>query len=222
MSVSSWDPSQFGGWVPHQMTTYLWPSGPWFVLWDTIGAPDWIAHRLWIATLLFMGGWGVLRLAHLLGLSAPAALVAASVYQLSTYILPYISRTSVMLLPWAALGWLTILTILSVRRGGWRYPALFGLVILTVAHVNPTAVLMIVPGPVLWAALEWGNGRVTARQVVAGSARLGLVALGVSLWWIVMLGIQGRYGADVLGFSETLESVSGTSSAPEVARELGY
>ncbi len=222
MSVSTWDPSQFGGWVPHQMTTYLWPSGPWFVLFDTIGAPDWIAHRLWIATLLFMGGWGVLRLARLLGLSAQSAIVAALVYQLSTYLLPYISRTSVMLLPWAALGWLTILTIHSVRQGGWRYPALFGLVILTVAHVNPTAFLMIVPGPLLWVAIESASKRVTARQVITASARLGLVAIGVSMWWIVMLGIQSRYGADVLGFSETLESVSASSSAPEVVRGLGY
>ena len=221
-SVISWDPSQFGGWVPHQMTTYLWPSGPWFMLFDTIGAPDWIAHRLWIASLLFLGGWGVLRLARLLGLTPGAALVAALVYELSTYILPYISRTSVMLLPWAALGWLTILTIHSIRLGGWRHPALFGLVILTVAHVNPTAFLMIVPGPVLWVAIEWGTKRVTTRQVVAASARLGLVSVGVSIWWLVMLGIQGRYGADVLGFSETLESVSSTSTASEVVRGLGY
>lgn len=221
-AASTWDPSQFGGWVPHQLTTYLWPSGPWFWLLDTVGLPDWIAHRLWIGTLLFLGGWGVLRLARLLGLGVWPALVAAFVYQLSTYVLPYISRTSLMLLPWAALGWLTILTIRTIRTGGWKYPAVFGLVIATVAQVNPTAFLMIVPGPILWVALESAQRRVSARQVLTGSLRLGVVSVGVSIWWIAMLAIQGRYGADVLGYSETVDAVSFTSTASEVVRGLGY
>ena len=37
-----------------------------------------------------------------------------------------------------------------------------------------------------------------------------------------MLAIQGRFGADVLAFSESLESVSYTSTSPEVLRGLGY
>ena len=52
----SWDTSQFGGWFPHQTITYLWPSGPWYWFFETIGAPDWIAHRLWIGTILILGG----------------------------------------------------------------------------------------------------------------------------------------------------------------------
>ena len=222
LAASTWDTSQFGGWVPHQVTTYLWPSGPWFWFFDTIGFPDWIAHRLWIGSLLFLGGWGVLRLARLLGFPVVASLVTALVYQVSTYILPYISRTSLMLLPWAALGWLTILTVHSVRRGGWRYPALFGLVIATVAQVNPTAFLMIVPGPIAWVAVEWAQRRLTARQVLVASGRLTLVSIFVSVWWVSMLLVQGRYGADVLGYSETIEAVSFTSTAPEVLRGLGY
>ena len=29
-SAHTWDPSLYGGWVPHQMAAFLWPSGPWF------------------------------------------------------------------------------------------------------------------------------------------------------------------------------------------------
>ena len=41
----SWDTRQFGGWVPHQTISYLWPSGPWFWVFDVLGVPVWIAHR---------------------------------------------------------------------------------------------------------------------------------------------------------------------------------
>ena len=218
----AWDTSQFGGWVPHQMLSYLWPSGPWFWAGEQLGLPDWVAHRLWIATILFLGGWGVQRLARVLGLAPAGALVAAFVYQLSPYVLPYVSRTSLMLLPWASLGWLTLLTIHSVRRGGWRYPALLALVVLTVAGVNATAFAMVLPGPVVWVLAEWHARRTTTRQVVTAGARIATLSVGVSLWWVVMLSIQGRYGADVLAYSETLDAVSLTSTSTEVLRSLGY
>ncbi len=218
----AWDTSQFGGWVPHQMLSYLWPSGPWFWTGEQLGLPDWVTHRLWIATILFLGGWGVQRLARVLGLAPAGALVAAFVYQLSPYVLPYVSRTSLMLLPWASLGWLTLLTVHSVRRGGWRYPALLALVVLTVAGVNATAFAMVLPGPVLWVVTEWHARRTTTRQVIAAGARIAPLSIGVSLWWVVMLSIQGRYGADVLAYSETLDAVSLTSISTEVLRSLGY
>ena len=47
-ALSTWDTRQFGGWVPHQVIAYLWPQGPWYWFFDRIGAPDWVAHRLWI------------------------------------------------------------------------------------------------------------------------------------------------------------------------------
>ena len=37
-----------------------------------------------------------------------------------------------------------------------------------------------------------------------------------------MLSVQGRYGADVLGYSESLEAVSATARAPETIRGMGY
>ena len=54
------------------------------------------------------------------------------------------------------------------------------------------------------------------------AALIGGLSLGVSLWWVVMVAIQGRQGADVLAYSESLESVSYTSTSAEVWRGLGY
>ncbi|MDP9464784.1 MAG: DUF3367 domain-containing protein [Actinomycetota bacterium] len=218
----TWDNRQFAGWVPHQTVTYLWPSGPWYWLFDQFGVPDWIAHRLWIATLLFVGGLGVRWASRHLGLPGLGAITAAFVYQLSPYILPYLSRTSLMLLPWASVGWLVGLTIRSATRTRWRDPAIFALVILTVGSPNATALAMIAPAPVLWLVHAAWQRSISWRRAITSALRIGGLSLGVSLWWIAMLAVQSRHGADVLSYSETLEAVSFTSVSTETMRGLGY
>jgi len=221
-AATTFDPRQFGGWVPHQHIAYLWPAGPWYWLFDSLGVPDWIAHRLWIGTVLLAAGLGARWMTRVLGFAPLAALAAALVYQLSPYILPYVSRTSVLLLPFAGLGWIVGCTILAGRRGGWRYPAAIALIVLTVGAVNATALAMVIPAPALWLVHSVWQRSITWRRAVAVSAKTGLLCVGVSLWWIVMLVIQGRSGADVLLYSESLESVSFTSTSTEVTRGLGY
>ncbi len=218
----TWDNRQFLGWVPHQIIAYLWPAGPWFWVFEKLGVPDWVAQRLWIGTLLFLGGLGVLWAARRLGLTATGAISAALAYQLSPYVLPYISRTSVLLLPWAAVGWLTGLTVRAATRSKWRDPALIALVVLTVGAVNATALAMIVPAPLLWLIHAAWQRTISWRRALATALRVGALSLFVSLWWIVMLVVQGHYGADVLSYSETLDAVSLTSVTTEVLRGLGY
>lgn len=218
----TFDGRQFAGWVPHQVIAYLWPQGPWFWFGATLGLPDWITHRLWIGTLLFAAGAGVLWLARRFGFGVTAALAAALVYQLSPYVLPYISRTSAMLLPWAGLGWIVGLTMAAATRTRWRHAALCALVVASVGAVNATALLMVAPAPVLWLAIAAAERQITWGRAIATSARIGVLSLGVSAWWIAMVVIQGRHGADVLAYSESLESVSFTSTSTEVWRGLGY
>jgi len=221
-TTTTFDPRQFAGWVPHQHIAYLWPTGPWYWVFETLGVPDWIAHRLWIGTLLVAAGLGVRWLARLLGLGPAAALVAALVYQLSPYILPYVSRTSVLLLPWAGLGWIVGCTVLATQRGRWRYPALIALLVFTVGAVNATALAMIIPAPALWLLHTAWRGDASWRRVAGVALEVAALSTAVSLWWIAMLVVQGRYGADVLAYSESLESVSFTSTSTEVVRGLGY
>lgn len=233
---STFEAEQFAGWVPHQQIAYLWPTGPWYWLLDTVGLPDWVAHRLWIATVMFAAGAGVRWAARILGLGSGAALAAALVYQLSPFILAYISRTSLLLLPWAALGWIVGLTIRAgvasatsraepdwrERLGSWRDPAAIALVVATIGAVNATAVVLIVPAPLLWLVHAAWQRSLTWRQAAAAALRIGALSFVVSLWWIGMLVVQSRHGAAVLDFSETLEDVSRNSTGSEVLRTLGY
>ena len=221
-TTTTFDPRQFAGWVPHQHIAYLWPTGPWYWVFDQLGVPDWIAHRLWIGTLLVAAGLGVRWMIRVLGFPPLAALTAAIVYQFSPYVLPYLSRTSVLLLPFAGLGWIVGCTVLAGRRGGWRHPALIALIVLTVGAVNATALAMIIPAPVLWLVHAVWERSISWRRALLVGAKVALLATGVSLWWIAMLVIQGRDGADVLAYSESLESVSFTSTSTEVGRGLGY
>lgn len=218
----TFDGRQFAGWVPHQTIAYLWPQGPWYWLGDQIGLPDWVVHRLWIGTLMFLAGAGVLWCARRLGFGIAAALGAALAYQLTPYLLPYISRTSAMLLPWAGLGWIVGLTMLAARRGGWRYPAILALFVASVGAVNATALLMVVPAPALWLLVAVLDGAIGWRRALATSARVGVLCVAVSAWWIAAVVLQGRYGAAVLSYSETLRSVSRTSTSAEVWRGMGY
>jgi arabinofuranan 3-O-arabinosyltransferase len=221
-AASTFDPGQFAGWVPHQHISYLWPAGPWFWLHETLGVPDWIAHRLWIGTLMVLAGLGVRWCTRLLGLGGAACLAAALVYQVSLYVLPYVSRTSVMLLPWVGLGWIVGLAIRATSRRTWGDPAAIALVVMTVGAVNATALAMIVPAPVIWLLHEGWRRAISWRQAVVVAVRVAILCVGVSLWWIAALVIQGRYGAEVLPYSESLADVSSTATSAEVWRGLGY
>ncbi len=224
-SIWSWDTRLFSGWVPHQNVGYLWPSGPFFAFLDIIGSPDWIAHRLWIASLMIIAGTGGLRLARYLGVSSSAALITGAAYQFSPYILPYISRTSALLLPWSLLPWLILLAMKYAQDRRLRHLAVFGLLVFSSGGLNATALLMIAPGPLIWLFYLHRNseaGTTSNRDLVSLVVRFAGVSLLVSLWWLAGLFIQGRYGAAVLSYSEALQSTSATSSAPEVLRGLGY
>ena len=117
-----------------------------------------------------------------------------ALYGLSPYLLDYVNRTSVLLAPWAALGWLLVCTVLAARRGGWRWPAVFALVVATVGGINATALVLAGVAPVLWLAhAAWVSHEVP----VAPGARhrapsIGVLTLAASAWWLVALAVAGR------------------------------
>ncbi|MBA2496415.1 MAG: DUF3367 domain-containing protein, partial [Acidimicrobiia bacterium] len=221
---SMWDPNVGFGTVTHQTIGYLWPMGPWFWAAERLGLPDWIAQRLWLATILFAAGagtWWLLR--RCLGWGRLAAAVAAFAYALTPYTLALAARISALLLPFAGLPWLIGLTVLAVRRGGWRHPALFALVVATIGSVNATALVLVGLGPLLWLAhVRFVTRQASTRQVLGAAGRIGLLTTLTSLWWLAGLWAQGGWGIDILRYTETAETVSSSSVATEVLRGLGY
>jgi arabinofuranan 3-O-arabinosyltransferase len=222
-SVSMWDPHVGMGTVTHQTIGYAFPMGPYYWLLAQIGSPAWVSQRLWLGSLLFAAALGVLYLLRTFNLRGPGIVVAALAYMLTPYVFDYAARISVLLMPWAALPWLIAVVRKALREKGWRYPAIFALIVQVIGGVNATALIYAGVGPVLWILYSWLVAReVDARRALGVALRTGAMTLLTSLWWISGLRMQGTYGLDVLKYSETVEAVARTSTPNEVLRGLGY
>lgn len=221
-AASVWDPATSMGTVTHQNIGYLWPMGPWYRFWQAVGAPDWVAQRLWLGTVFFAAGAGVLYLFRRFGMRGAGPLVAALAYMLSPYTLAYDARISALLLPWAGLGWMLGLTILALRRGGWRYPAVLALVVTTVGSINASALLFAVLAVALWIPFAiWYLGEADRRAALRTLGRIAVLTFVTQLWWFVALVISSKWGPPVLQTSETVQAVSTSSLSSEIARSLG-
>ena len=52
-----WDSDVALGTVTHQNIGYLWPMGPFYWVFETLGSPDWFAQRIWLGSLLSLPPW---------------------------------------------------------------------------------------------------------------------------------------------------------------------
>ncbi len=222
-AISMWNPDIAAGTVTHQNIGFLFPMGPYYWVVQQLHIPMWVGQRFWMGSLFFLAGSGAIFLARLLGLDGWGAAAAGVTYALTPYVIDYIARISAIVMPWSALGWMVGFVILAVRRGGWRYPALFAVVIALVGGVNATSILLAGLAPVLWILYALAVTReVDWRRALRAVGRLGVLTVAVSLWWIAGLWAEGTYGINVLKFTETLPTVTSTSLSSEVVRGLGY
>ncbi len=218
-----WNPTVGLGTVTHEYIGYLLPMGPFFAVFHLFGVPVWVAQRLWLGSILFAAGLGVLYLSRILGLRGPGPAVAALAYMLSPYFLQYAGRISVILLPWAGLPFLLGLTVVALRRGGWREPALFAVVVATVSGINASSIIYVGVAPVLWlfyAVVVLRES--TWRHALGTGLRIALLTIGASLWWMAGLQVEAAYGVNVLKYTETVPSTSATSNPADIIRGLGY
>ena len=222
-AVSLWDPHVGLGTVTHENIGYLLPMGPFYWVMAELHVPLWVAQRLWMGCLLYAAGAGALYLCRVLGLSGPGRYVTALAYLFTPYVLQYSGRISVILMPWSGLPWMIAFVVLALRRGGWRFPALFALVVALVSGINASSILYVGIAPALWLPYAVLVAREATWRRAWGVAWkvAGLTAL-VSLWWAVGLQIEAAYGVNVLKYTETVPATSGASLASEILRGLGY
>ncbi|HLI74776.1 MAG TPA: alpha-(1-_3)-arabinofuranosyltransferase family protein [Acidimicrobiales bacterium] len=226
-AASMWNPDVFMGTVTHENIGYLLPMGPWFAFWHVVGLPTWLAQRLWTGSLLFLAGAGVLFMLRTIGMTTSSAtglgaIVGALAYMLSPYVMQYEARESVLLLPWVGLPWMVGLVARALRQGGWRYPALFALVVALVGSTNAPSLLLVGVGPLLWVLWELATRRVGVMRAVTTVVKIGVLGAGVSLWWLSGLVIEAAYLNNILRYTESIPTVTRTTVASETLRGLGY
>ena len=225
-----WDSGTGLGTVTHQTLGYLFPMGPYYWLMQTLGFPDWVAQRIWLGTILFAAGAGVLFLMRTHGLArrrarARAGMVVAAVRLHAVAVRPRL-RGPHLGDPDAVRG-----AALAHRHGDARRPR------------RRMALARVVRGG--HRARRWRQrDRAALRRHRSGAVvRLRHVGLarrskcggrsprsgasarsrsGVSFWWIAGLWAQGKYGIPILRYTETYETVAKVSNAPELLRGLGY
>ncbi len=222
-AVSLWDPNIALGTVTHENIGYLLPMGPFYWVFAELHVPLWVAQRCWMGCLLFAAGSGALYLCRTVGMAGPGRYVTALALMFTPYVLQYAGRISVILMPWAGLPWMIAFVILALRRGGWRYPALFALVVALVSGINASSILYVGIAPALWLPYAVVVAReATWRRAWGVAWRVGLLSALVSLWWAVGLEVEAAWGVNVLKYTETVPSTSSASLASEIIRGLGY
>lgn len=221
-AASAWDPHEGLGAVSDLELGLLWPLGPYHWLADRLGVPDWVAHRLWLGSILFAAGGGVLFLARTWRWRPEGGAAAAFVYALSPHIVLSATGDTSVLLAFAGLPWLLALTIRALRTPGWRHPALFALVVATVGSTNPAALLLVLLAPAGWIVHAlWRSPEVTRSGAAWTAAKLVVVSTAVNLWWLVGFTVQVTNGLSTRPYEETPQTVASASTAPEVLRGLG-
>ena len=218
-----WEPLGYQGNVQDQAYGYLFPMGPFFALGHTVGLPEWVVQRLWVAALLCLALVGIDRLAELLGIGTRSSrLFGALAYALAPRMMSTLGPTSIEALPMALAPWVLIPL---VRGAAWGSPRRAGLrsavAVLCVGGVNAAATAAVLP---LAAIFLLTRSRGPRRNRLMAWWGVGVGA--ATLWWVVPLLLLGRYSPPFLNWIESARITTGQTSLVEVVRGtsdwLGY
>lgn len=190
-----------------------------------LGAPPWLAVRLWRLAVMLVGAWGIRRyLGALLGrrLSVAGRVLGTVFWVINPYAVVAGSTTPI-LLPYALLPW-TMLAFLHATRSprSWRWPALFGLAFFAQSGLNAGVVpfFQLLALPAHLAHARWVEGR-RWRDLLRVLLRSGLCAAAVSLYWLLPSFLAAGTGAGIATGTENPIDVARTSSYAETSRLLG-
>jgi hypothetical protein len=200
--------------------------GPFHAGLRELGLSPWVVERLWLGTLWFLAAWGVVKLVDALWRRerGTAHVVAAAAFVLNPYVLTYTSRVSVSLLAYAALPWL----LLAVHRGlreprSWLWPAAFALIVTSSGGgINAAVTAWVLVGPLLLLIYEPALGLAGWRAARSFALRAALLGALTSLWWVVPLVVQAKWGLPFLPYTEQPGTIWQTTSVTESLRLMGF
>ena len=194
------------------------PMGVFFALAHVLHVPVWVAERIWLASLLTVACWGVVRLAEALGIGNRWSRVAAGVaYAVSPIVVTWATTSGVMLavvmLPWV----LTPLVIGSREGSTRRAAARSGIAVALMGGSNAAVVFAVLPLAVIWLFTRLPGPR--RRSLI----RWWLLAVGMAcFWWLVPLVFVAHYGYNYLPYTETSTLTTSSASAFEAIRGASF
>jgi len=213
-----WSLTVASGSVQDQTFGYFFPMAPFFELMHLLHVPVWCAERIWLALLLTVGAWGVIRLAESLGIGKRWARVLAGIAYCVAPIVVDWAAISATLVAVVMLPWVLVPLVRGSREGSPRRAAArSGVAVALMGGVNATVVLSTLPLAVLWLVTRSAGPR---RRALTG---WWVVSIGLAcFWWAIPTVLQGKYGYNYLPYTETASVTTATASAFEALRGASY
>lgn len=204
-ALAMWDDQAAFGQLQNQGYGYLFPMGPFFGIFDSLGIPDWVTQRLWWSLVLVVAFLGVVKLCSLLDIGSPwARILAGFAFALSPRMISVIGPSSIEVWPSAVAPWVLIPLIVGLRRGSpRRYAALSALAVACVGGVNAAASFAVIPLGALWLLLAQPSARRRALMIWWPA-----LTLAATLWWLVPLFLLGGYSPPFLDYIESIDNTS--------------
>ncbi|MEU3019622.1 alpha-(1-_3)-arabinofuranosyltransferase [Nocardiopsis sp. NPDC007018] len=204
-----WDASYFGQ-LQNQAYGYFFPNGPFHLLFEVLGMPEWLIQRLWMAVLVIAAFVGVYKVAGALGLGTVNTRILAGVaYALAPRVLTLLSYNSAELQPMLLMPWILLPLVLGARHGypPARMALLSGLAFLMCGGTNAASELavLVVPGLYL---LTRERGPRKRRLILWWSVALVLA----SAWYIAPLLLMSRYVYSFMPYTEDAAVTTGITS----------
>ncbi|MEU0481945.1 alpha-(1-_3)-arabinofuranosyltransferase family protein [Streptosporangium sp. NPDC006013] len=210
-----WDGAFFGH-LQNQAHGYLFPMGPFYVLFEALDMPPWNIQRLWMTLVLCAAFVGVERVARAMDIGTPATRVLAGLaYALAPHAVTLIGVNSSEFQPSAVLPWILLPLVHGARQRASprRAAALSALAFLFAGGINAVAVLAVLVVPLLYLLTRERGPR--RRHLLLWW--LGCVG-AVSMWWLLPLLVMGRYIFSFLPFIETADATTYITSLINVLR----
>lgn len=210
-----WNPYSDMGAVQYQTTGYWISFDSFFTFGNIAQVPIWLTERFYIAILLIIALWGLVRLADALAVGRPVFRVIAGLgYALSPMVISRVGFTSVFVMGLVLLPWILIPLVTGSHTGSTRRAAMrSGFAIALMGTANAAVVISVLTVPILYLLTRARGPR------RASLARWwALAVLFAIFWWSVGLYFSARFGANPFKYSETSQATTSTTPIFEVLR----
>lgn len=215
-ALHMWDPSSYFGQVQNQAYGYLFPMGPWFLAGRLAGLAPWVVQRLWLTLVLCTAFLGIVKLAAVLRIGTPGTrLLAGVAYTFAPGAQELLSVNSSEFWPTALLPWIVLPLVHGTREGASprRAAALSALAIVLCGGINATAVVAVLPVPLLYLLTRAAGPR--KRRLLGWWLGFGAAA---TLWWLGPAYLMGKYIFPFLDYTESATTTTHPTSLVNALR----
>lgn len=205
-----WAPNGWFGYLRNQFQGSAFPTDPFFIIGHLLTIPAWLVQRAWMAIVITVAFWGIVRLAEELRIgSLSSRLVAGAAFALLPTLTMLAGSVTAEAAPGVLTAWATIPLIRASRGGSpMRGAALSAVAVLFMGGTNAADTLYALAIPALFLLTRESSPR--KRSLIGWW--IVFVALATA-WWAIPLLFLAKYGFNFLPYVEQSVTTTGTSSA---------